>query len=804
MIDRLLSVRIKKGSLVVIGILLLIGCGNSGENADDYLQRAKKLFEKGEYEKARLELKNSKQMDDNQAETYYYLALLDEKNKNFKSLKENLSKVVELDPHFLDARLKLGKVLILFGEPENALAQAEAVLTIASENQDALVIKASSLMKLNKKQEALTIVDRVLERNDKNIDAISLKASYYLDNGELVKALSSINKALEIDESNIALHSLKIKIHIKAQDVKSIIEEYKELINLFPKSLEFKIKLASIYSLEGKLNEAEELLYKTEAENPDKLGPKIVLLNFLKAKNNSKVITQYEQFLDRYKDQPRVLLNLTRWMIEAKYLDEAINGLNRVVELEEETDIALDAKNQLAEIAIEKSDYDKAEEIINEILTINPNFVVANFTKARLLMLEKHHDEAISLLNSVVWNKPNSMGYALLGDAFLAKKDKNEAMKNFNKALELYPANLKALVPIFNTYVDAKQLNYAQKLIDKALEYKPTDLFLLIKQAEVSIQNSNWNTAEAAVQKIAVFNKELAIFFQANIHQGKLEYAQAIELYKEFLQYYPDHFKALVNLTESYKAMNENSEAISYLTQLLESNRLNNNAALVLNDLYITDKELEKARQLMVRQIAASPKNSDLYAGLAKVYLAQNNKDDAFATYKKGLEKYPFNINLSMLLAAQYEESGAPKEAMAIYEKLVEKHPDLEVAGNNLAFLYIDDNGEYLKKGLQLAEKNKSSDNPYFQDTYAWGLIRSGKFGEGQKILESIIIKEPDVTDFRYHLGVAYYKSENYAAAIGELKQALQLAEKNKAVFKYRRDTDELLEEIQKRRILQK
>ena len=120
-----------KKKLIVISIfstlLLLQGC-NKEEDSKEHLQKGVEYINKGEYEKAKLEIKTASQSGKETAETYYYMALLNEKNRQFREMKENLLKTVELAPNYTDARLKLGKVQLLFGETDGAMEQAEFVL----------------------------------------------------------------------------------------------------------------------------------------------------------------------------------------------------------------------------------------------------------------------------------------------------------------------------------------------------------------------------------------------------------------------------------------------------------------------------------------------------------------------------------------------------------------------------------------------------------------------------------------------------------------------------------------------------
>ncbi len=159
--------------LLVSG-MLLSACESPEKSAESSLQKGKELFEKGEYDKALLELKTSTQ-EGNQSETYYYMALLDEKSNNFKAMRENLLKVVDMDPNNVEARQKLGKVNLLFGDLDKAAEQADFLLKVNSNNEEAKLLKASILIRQNNKPQATELIDSVCSKLKLTQNKITLK-----------------------------------------------------------------------------------------------------------------------------------------------------------------------------------------------------------------------------------------------------------------------------------------------------------------------------------------------------------------------------------------------------------------------------------------------------------------------------------------------------------------------------------------------------------------------------------------------------------------------------------------------------
>ena len=788
--------------LFLVGVIALTACDSPEEVAENHLQKGKELFEKGEYDKAILELKTSSQSEDKRSDTYYYMALLDEKNNNFKSMRENLIKTIELDPNHIEARQKLGKVYLLFGDLDKALGQADVILQTNPASEEAKLLKASVYIRQQKKEQASEIIDSVLAVNANNIDALSLKAAMYFESDQFDKSLEMVNSALAQDTKNLPLRLFKIKINAKQNNIEAVIDDYEQLIEIYPDAENFKLSLASIYAMTDKLQLAEALLREMVAKKPDNVEPKIVLLEFLNAKNKERVNAEFKSMLDGAKNNPSVALELSKWMLVSGYADDAASGLKQVADLDKDDKTGLTAKTILAEIDLNKKEFDKAEKAINEILTANSDFVDASLLKARLFLMQNKVDDAIELLNKTVWTKNDSdQAYMLLGQAYSLNKDQKQADKNFKQALELNPANIQAFIPIYSGYIQANQKETARQYLNKALKAKPNQILLLTNKADLDISEKKWDDAQETVQRIALFSKNKAVpmYLQANILQGKGQYADAIKLYEKLLNEFPGHVNSMVNLVRSYEALKGRDKAFAFLESQQKKHPEDLAIVGVLSDLYMANKDYVKAKQLLTSQIKQSPdKSVPLYLALAKVEaIIEKSAEGAKEVYLKGLKDNPDNIQLSMALAGLYEQTGNKNEARKLYENVIKKMPDNLLAINNLAALLIESNvSTDVTRGLSLAERFKDADNVYLQDTYAWGLVKNGKNNEGLTVLESLITKEPKMAEIRYHLGVAHLKNGNKATAIVELKQALSLAEKQKRSFTGKEDAEKLLKEL--------
>ena len=66
-------------------------------------------------------------------------------------------------------------------------------------------------------------------------------------------------------------------------------------------------------------------------------------------------------------------------------------------------------------------------------------------------------------------------------------------------------------------------------------------------------------------------------------------------------------------------------------------------------------------------------------------------------------------------------------------------------------------------------------DSPNTADTLAWAYIQVGVYGSAIDLLQEALTQTPNNPTYRYHLGVAYQRTKNPAAAATQFRQVLKL-----------------------------
>jgi tetratricopeptide (TPR) repeat protein len=781
-------------------ILSLSGCHKAAEDVKDYLEKGVTYYKQGDYSKARLEFRNVIQIDKKQSSAFYHLALIDEKEQNWPGMFANLSQVVILDPKNDDAHLRLGRLFLLSGEFDKTQQQIDIVLKASANHPNALVLKGALLLKQGKSDEAIALVDRVLKQDPLHIDAVSLKSAIYLSKNDYPAALATVEKLLQSKPDELSLNMLRLQIHNKSKNLAAIEQDYLDLIKRFPDKLEFSYALARHYSDQGQNAKTEKILQEVIKNNADKLMPKLVFVDYLISKKPEQAEKTLKDYIVQQPEEAELSFRLVNFYIKNGKYPEAKQQLNLIVEHKKDSKEGLAAKVMLAKLALQQKDYKAATAIINEVLTVDTHHYEALLLKARINWSNNLNDEAIADLRNIVRDYPKSdEALVLLAQAYLKKSSPELAEESFRKALELNPGNFSAVMAVTATMIESKDLNRASEVLQKALSLQPNHPGFLKAFAQVKLLAKEWTEVTKIADLIATKpdGKGYAKYLTGKISQGQGDCKAAIAQYKEVLAISPRLVDALQEMAGCYKTLKQSGDMLAYLEEYIKTNPDIPYPVLLKSELLMAEQRMDDAVKILTAATDKWPQIPELYQAMAQAYAQKQDKDRIIAIYVKALGNIPDNIGLRLALASAYEEKQDYAHAMENYEALIAKQPNLELAVNNLASLLLDHGNtkEDVERALKLTAVFEKSAQPYFLDTYGWALLNNNRNNEALQVFKNVTTKMPEVAVFKYHLGMAYHKARNNAAAISEWEQALAIGAKSGG-FAEKNKVEQLLNEI--------
>lgn len=122
--------------------------------------------------------------------------------------------------------------------------------------------------------------------------------------------------------------------------------------------------------------------------------------------------------------------------------------------------------------------------------------LIQRFMRRKLNIINQLHDSNEALRNSIKLQNERLKKYAdeyvLLGNECIVKAhDSHAAIANFNKALDLYPSHVEALIRKGVTYYDIDEIDEATDCFNKALLQEPNNFKALYNRGKLHLFNDN-------------------------------------------------------------------------------------------------------------------------------------------------------------------------------------------------------------------------------------------------------------------------------------------------------------------------
>ncbi|MCK5889231.1 MAG: tetratricopeptide repeat protein [Methylococcales bacterium] len=794
--------RHKYKQLFLACALILQGCGDGADKSGEYLDSAKTYYAQENYSKAKLELRNALQINDNLSEAYYYLGLVHEQEKNWKEMYDALSRTVQLDPSNDVARTKLAKLYLLSNEKEQAKAEVGLLSETSKNTPDIYALNGAILLKEGKTTAALAEANKALAIDPSHVDAVGLIVGVYTAQEEYAAAEKQISVAIAGNPNELAFYLLKLKVHLKTRSPALVEQDYQQIIKQFPEKLDFSYALAKFYTDRQQVAKGSSLLQKTVNENNSLIQPKLVLVDFLLQQDINNAEATINRFIQENPSEADFYFKRANLLILQNKVNEAKEPLNWVITHNQSEDKnVVQAKVALAKLALGTGDSAEAIRLSEEVLVSDKRNYDALLLKARISLSNGQYDHAISDLRSTLRDYSRSdEALTLLGQALMRKGSPELAEESFRKALEINPSNFSAVMPVVTRMVNSHDIGRAEGLLQAVLDSDPYHKGAMEALAQVKLLRNDVEGSEKMLTALSSQSKDQSFsnFLRGKIAQSKGRFPEAIEKYQVVLTKKPELMAALTNMSDCYESLGQRHKMQVYLDDFMVKNPSLPYPLILKSKLFGLDNDWEKTIAMLNKGIARWPQDPQFYRYTANVYIAKKEIDKAIATYNAGLQKIPNDVTLRLSLASTYEIKKDFDTAIKMYEGVVATNPESDVATNNLVSLLLDflPSKENFERSVELTKRFESSPQPYYMDSYGWALLKNGNASEAVTILERVNLKTSRVAVFNYHLGAAYYELGDKANADRLLRKSLDLGTLQQGEFIEKAQVNILLEKI--------
>ncbi|PZX47511.1 Tfp pilus assembly protein PilF [Algoriphagus chordae] len=505
-------------------ILLVVALGSSTSFAQDRLSKKERAAQLKESQGTRYFIEGEKNL------------VLDDLEKAFFYF----NKALEFSPEEPAIHYKIAEVLVKANQAEKALPYATKAVEIDGENKFYSLMVAEIYNNLKQPLKAAEILEKLTADGEHNQQYNLDLASIYLKANELDKALIVLDRAEDFYGVMEPISMQKQRIYLNNNDLNKAIAEGEKLVEARPGNPAFVMNLVEILYNNNRVDQALELVFGEIEKYPNQPELQMAAHSLLKDKGDIQESNHhlylafasadldpdvkaqaFASQLTEIKTQEReVLLDSLETLMANSSPDNAAIyaalGQRRILDQNQEEGIEffkrsllLNPKNakMLEQVILgsfgEDADFAEVEKFT--ILGVdefpqNPEFW---FYDGVVKSAQKKDEEAVVSLNKAIELNANKnsqldqVAFGSLGSSLYNLGDKEEAFRNFDKALEINPNDEQVL----NNYsyflsLEKTNLEKAKTMSDKVVKRFPDNGTFLDTHAWVLFQLKDYEGAK--------------------------------------------------------------------------------------------------------------------------------------------------------------------------------------------------------------------------------------------------------------------------------------------------------------------
>lgn len=415
---------------------------------------------------------------------------------------------------------------------------------------------------------------------------------------------------------------------------------------------------------------------------------------------------------------------------------------------------------------------DEPQETKQSSGSFEPKAATAELTQEEQIAALK--EEEMELARHIIKEFPDSDGSCMLmGDLYARHGDSTEAVKFWEKSLEIDPKQFDTWRNMGRIALEKEQFDQAVKLLRKALEIRPDAAGLRSDIAKALMDSGKYVEAITALeQEIKLFPSSFTARFQlAEAYRQQKEYDKAIEHYEQTIRLEPEHSHAHYGLAMVYTRMKRRDKAREHLAFFRKFRDKVNSAYsdrqvgsreymaslrasivktyLDAERLYRKSGNIAKSEELLNRASEVDPNNTRCLERLASLYYTTNRASKALVYFEKIARADPNNPISYLNIGQVATRLRMFEKAERVFRKTIALAPNDQAGYRELARFYLRTNTN-LAQAHSLAQKaitlGKNAET-YF--LLGWAADVNGDRAGALKAMEQALKLQPTNQKYR-------------------------------------------------------
>lgn len=334
----------------------------------------------------------------------------------------------------------------------------------------------------------------------------------------------------------------------------------------------------------------------------------------------------------------------------------------------------------------------KAENIIQNLLEIEPNNDEIYIQKANILSKKDLHLEAIKSLEiALSFADEVEDIYALMGMEFLYLDEYEAARLNFAKCLEVDNRDYSSL---YNVVYCFEMLNQSDKAIDYLKEYINKDPYSEVAWHQLGCQYFALGAYEEALRAF-----DYTVIIDEYFLGGYLEKAKTLEILQRYQEAIDNYFICLelsdatsftyLHIGSCYEALGNNKMALKFFDKTVHEDPLLDKGWLALTNLNFIEGNYQKALTCINKALKIDSENSLYWRKYSQITLKLNLFEESIKGFKKCIKLNDNSLDIWLSYADVLTFIGDFNDVLILLNEAQKMYPNSFEINYRLACLQM-------------------------------------------------------------------------------------------------------------------
>ena len=563
-------------------------------------------------------------------------------------------------------------------------------------------------------------------------------ADLYFKTGKIKEAIVAAQDQIKKDPNNLEAHKLLGRIYLRSlgdgqsggpssQVLQLAIDEYSKIVSLEPDSIEDRLLLGQLYSVNHESAKAEDQFKAAQKIDPS---------------------------------SEEVVLNMARLYSEEGDTQRAIEVLSAIPEDDQtpRTEFALGgAYDQIKEPK-------KAIAAYRRAVDLDPSNLDAQRSLALALLNDNDLDDALAAYKAISTADPQD------ANAWLRIAEIQRRQSNYEQSL----ASLKKARSLSQEPLQLTEISFNESLADEALGKHDEAAAILQKLVDQS-EHSTGQYSESEKNARAFFLDRLAVLYR---EQNKP--LQAVDAYHKMLElggeFVVEGYQGEIDSYSEAKQYDKATEVAREAAAKLPKNRdVTLMLAGQLADTGKADEGISLAKSLLATPPAAADR--PVHIALANIYMRLkrwNEAGEQIDLAEPLATKQDDKVYIYFLRGALAERQKHYDEAEAQFRKVLAIDPNNSMTLNYLGYMQAD-RGVQLDEALAMIQKavKEEPQNYAYLDSLGWAYFKLGQYQLSEDNLRRATERNASDPTVHDHLGDLYEKTGRLKLAVAQWEQSV-------------------------------